>query len=223
MTVVTTRPEAPLRRGRRRPSRPSGDEREQAILATAERLLADRPFHAVSVDDLARGAGISRPTFYFYFAAKDDVLLTLLDRTVQAARRTRDEAFARIPEDPARRWAEAIRAFFVTWSRHWDLIRSASEAQAHSPAVAELWGQVLDGVVDETAAAIESERARGAAPAGAPARDLAVCLNRMNEQVFFTSLAGKSPAVSEDRVLEAVVPIWLAAIYGGRITAARPG
>jgi TetR/AcrR family transcriptional regulator, ethionamide resistance regulator len=43
--------------------RPSGDEREQAILATAERLLENRPFAAISVDDLAKGAGLSRPTF----------------------------------------------------------------------------------------------------------------------------------------------------------------
>ena len=44
------------------PTRPSGDDRELAILATAERLLAERPLAAISVDDLARGAGISRPT-----------------------------------------------------------------------------------------------------------------------------------------------------------------
>ena len=49
----------------RRPVRPSGDDRELAILSTAERLLAERPRSAISVDDLARGAGISRPTFYF--------------------------------------------------------------------------------------------------------------------------------------------------------------
>ncbi|MCU1616028.1 MAG: regulatory protein TetR, partial [Frankiales bacterium] len=65
-------------RGRRR-ARPSGEDREAAILATFERLLAERPLSAVSVDDLARGAGISRPTFYFYFPSKDAVLLTLLD------------------------------------------------------------------------------------------------------------------------------------------------
>ena len=74
----------PPRRGRR-PARPSGDDRELAILATAERLLAERPLAAISVDDLARGAGISRPTFYFYFPSKDAVLLTLLDRVVAEA------------------------------------------------------------------------------------------------------------------------------------------
>ena len=74
MTAPASDPRTP--RGRRA-ARPSGDDRELAILTTAERLLAERPLSAISVDDLARGAGISRPTFYFYFASKDAVLLTL--------------------------------------------------------------------------------------------------------------------------------------------------
>ena len=37
----------------RRTSRPSGDDREAAILQTAERLLAERPITDISVDDLA--------------------------------------------------------------------------------------------------------------------------------------------------------------------------
>src|SRR5947209_215272 len=71
-------------RGRRAP-RVSGDERERAILQTAERLLGERPLRDISVDDLARGAGISRPTFYFYFASKEAVLLALMDGLVEEA------------------------------------------------------------------------------------------------------------------------------------------
>src|SRR3954447_4189877 len=72
-------------RGRRTP-RATGEERERAILQTFERLLEERALHEISVDDLARGAGISRPTFYFYFASKEAVLLTLMDRLVEQAR-----------------------------------------------------------------------------------------------------------------------------------------
>src|SRR5258708_6704778 len=54
----------PAPRGRRG-TRASGDDRERAILPTAERLLEERPLGEISVEDLARGAGISRPTFYF--------------------------------------------------------------------------------------------------------------------------------------------------------------
>jgi TetR/AcrR family transcriptional regulator, ethionamide resistance regulator len=54
----------------RRSARPSGDDRELAILTTAEQLLKNRPLADISVDDLAKGAGISRPTFCFYFKSK---------------------------------------------------------------------------------------------------------------------------------------------------------
>jgi len=58
-------------------ARPSGESRELAILATAERLLSERPLAEISIDDLAQGAGISRSGFLFYFQSKEAVLLAL--------------------------------------------------------------------------------------------------------------------------------------------------
>src|ERR1700761_155353 len=78
-------PDAPARGRGRRAARVSGEERESAILATAERLLGERSAQQISVDDLARGAGISRPSFYFYFPSKDAVFLALIDRLVAEA------------------------------------------------------------------------------------------------------------------------------------------
>lgn len=66
-------------RSRRTTSHRKGDATERAILDTAERLLADVPLADISVADLARGAGISRSAFYFYFGSKNDVVLALLD------------------------------------------------------------------------------------------------------------------------------------------------
>src|SRR6201993_2800040 len=86
----------------RRASRVTAQEREAAILATAERLLEDRSPQEISVDDLARGAGISRPSFYFYFPSKEAVFLTLIDRLVEQASGGR-EVIERIHEDPAAR------------------------------------------------------------------------------------------------------------------------
>ncbi|GFG72644.1 hypothetical protein MBOT_00090 [Mycobacterium botniense] len=115
MTGPAVRP--PPSRGRRS-ARPSGDDRELAILATAERLLDERPLPDISVDDLAKGAGISRPTFYFYFASKEAVLLTLLDRVVTEA----DTALERLIESPPghreEMWRIGINVFFETFGSH---------------------------------------------------------------------------------------------------------
>jgi TetR/AcrR family transcriptional regulator, ethionamide resistance regulator len=192
----------------------SGEAREQAIVTTLRTLLAERSFHAISVDDLARGAGISRPTFYFYFAAKDAVLVTLLEQLVGEAQRAPDQALQRLETDPAEAWRQAIGAAYGMWSANRDVIRAAAAARTSDPEVRRLWADLVAFFVDVTAAAIEAERARGRAPAGIPAGELALCLNRMNEGIFAASLVAGEATLEPDRVLPAVVDVWLRAIYG---------
>jgi AcrR family transcriptional regulator len=198
----------------RRTTRPSGDDRELAILATAERLLATQPLNAISVDDLARGAGISRPTFYFYFASKDAVLLSLLDRVVDEADAAMGDAFGRPVTGPREGWRRAITAYYETFAAHRGLTLAWAEARSTSAEVRELWAAVFEGWVRRSTAAIEAERDRGAAPPGVPARDLAVALNSMNERVLYATLSGDGPAVAESEVVEVLLGVWLSAVYG---------
>jgi TetR/AcrR family transcriptional regulator, ethionamide resistance regulator len=204
---------SPTSRGRR-PVRPSGDDRELAILTTAERLLAERPLSAISVDDLARGAGISRPTFYFYFASKDAVLLTLLDRVVTEADAATDAAFDGRASGVREGWRRAITAYYDTFRAHRALTLAWAEARSTNGEIRELWAQVFEGWVDRCAEAIESERHRGAAPAGPPARDIAVALTSMNERVLYATFTGDGPAVAQDGAVDVLLEIWLRAIYG---------
>lgn len=202
----------------RRVRKATGDDRERAILATAERLLEERALHEISVDDLARGAGISRPTFYFYFPSKDAVLLTLLDRMVEEARGRMGEAVERFAEDPPRWLRQGITAIYETFRSHRAVTVAGADALATSPAARELWSRVMEGWVQLTTTVIESERARGAAPAGVSARDLAIALNWMNERVLLSTFAGHAPAVDEENVLDVLVSAWLGAIYSGAAT-----
>jgi AcrR family transcriptional regulator len=197
----------------RRAVRPTGDDRELAILATAERLLEQRPWREVSIDDLARGAGISRPTFYFYFRSKDAVLLTLLDRVVEQADRASHNVLARPPEDAAQAWRGCINAFYETFRAHRAVAVACADARTTNAEVRELWSKVMDNWVERTAAAIEAERARGAAPPGRPARDVATALNLMNERMLHSTFAGEAPAVAEPGVVDVLLEVWLRAIY----------
>ncbi|WP_346618778.1 TetR/AcrR family transcriptional regulator [Blastococcus montanus] len=198
----------------RRPARPSGDDRELAILATAERLLGQRPLAAISVDDLARGAGISRPTFYFYFPSKDAVLLSLLDRVVAEADTAMREAFGSPAAGAREGWARAIAAYYETFRVHRALTVAWAEARSTSDEVRRLWSTVFEHWVQRSATAIDAERARGAAPPGLPARDLAVALTSMNERVLYATFSGDGPAVAEADVVEVLLGIWLPAVYG---------
>lgn len=204
---------APSTRGRRARGF-SGDDRERAILATAERLLGERPLSEISVDQLAKGAGISRPTFYFYFTSKEQVLLALFDRVLVEARSQRGDALLRLAEGAEPGWRDAIGAFCEAFSAHRSIASAAVAAQYTSPAVKDLWSQVMEEFVAEVTKAIESERRRGAAPEGIPARDLATSLNWMVERVLFTTFSGQTPAVPEERLLDTLVPIFMSAVYG---------
>ena len=198
----------------RRSARMSGDDRERAILTTFERLLEERSWHEISIDEIARGAGISRPTFYFYFASKEAVLLSLFERMLAEAAASRGNALERVAEDPAAQVREGLSAFFEVFRDHRAVTLAGVDASASSAEVRELWAQVMEAWVRETTVAIEAERARGAAPDGAPARDLAISLLLMNERVMHGALAGHSPAVDEESVVDTLVAIWLNAIYG---------
>jgi AcrR family transcriptional regulator len=202
-------------RGRRAP-RATGDDRERAILETAEQLLEERSLGEISVDDLARGAGISRPTFYFYFPSKEAVLLTLLDRMVDEARTEQGDVLERIADDPAARLREGLAAFHKTFGEHRAVTLAAAAARITHAEVRALWAQVMETWVAEASEAIEAERARGAAPPGLPARELAIALIQMNERVLYASFAAETPSIAEDDVIDVLLGIWVRAIYGAQ-------
>jgi AcrR family transcriptional regulator len=203
----------PASRGRRS-SRPSGDDREAAILRTAERLLEERSLTEISVDDLARGAGISRPTFYFYFPSKNAVFLTLLERVVEEANVALDGVADKLPEDPAKGWRIGISAFFEAFGAHRAVARSGRSALVLDSEVRDLWSTLMQKCVDNTAALIKSERQRGAAPDTIRAEDLATFLNLMNERAMQAAFNEERPSVPDERVVDTLTHIWVTSIYG---------
>lgn len=202
-----------LPRGRRS-ARPSGDDRELAILATAEQLLEDRPLGDISVDDLARGAGISRPTFYFYFPSKEAVLLTLLDRVVNEADSALQALADRLETGRDDMWRTGINVFVQTFGSHRAVIRGGQGVRAINSEVRRLWSAFMQKWIAHTASIIEAERERGAAPRTLPAVELATALNLMNERALSASFLAEEPSVPEANVLDTLVHVWVSAIYG---------
>jgi AcrR family transcriptional regulator len=205
---------SPVRNPRgRRSTRPSGDDREAAILATAERLLDDRPFSEISVDDLAKGAGLSRPTFYFYFSSKDAVLQALFQQVITEADSVFERHAQNPPTDRNAAWRSGINVFFETFVKHKGVTRAAHEVRASNPAVRDLLATFMTKWIDSTAATIEAERAQGAAPATLPPRELATALNLMNERALFASFVEEQPSIPKEQLLDTLVHIWVTSIY----------
>ncbi len=63
-----------------RKRRLSTDARREQLLASGARLLAERPFDEVSIEEIARAAGVSKGLLYHYFPTKKDFLIAALER-----------------------------------------------------------------------------------------------------------------------------------------------
>src|SRR3954468_5307653 len=63
---------------------PPASKRE-AILRAAIDVFADRGYFNAQVADVARAAGVAAGTVYLYFRSKDDLLISIFERTLREA------------------------------------------------------------------------------------------------------------------------------------------
>ena len=204
----------PAPRGRKKVPK-KGDLRQEAILETLERLLADRSIAEVGVEDIASGAGVSRSAFYFYFESKHAALAAavgqLRERIFEAAagffRRT-DEA----PEAAVRR---SLAGVAEIWSAHRHLLGAVVESAVVDPGVRTLWHEWVDAFVGAITTRIEEERAAGTASEGPPsARSLATVLAWSNERNLYVAHLGTPSKAETDALVDALTTVWVSAIYG---------
>jgi AcrR family transcriptional regulator len=201
------------RAARRRTPR-KGDLTEQAILDTAERLLAERPLSEIAIDELARGAGISRPSFYFYFESREAILRALSERMSEALYRSSQVWLRRADESPAEAIRRALEANVVLWREHAPVLRATLQASERDAELRRFWDDVWRRFVDATAEQIERERAAGLAPPTPAARPLASALITMNHQSFYQASLSRRPAKAYRELVDVLVTVWLRSIYG---------
>ena len=65
--------------------RMSGEERREQLLDVTKEIVGEQGFHAVSIEAVARGAGITRPVVYGHFGDLPGLLEAMVDREAQRA------------------------------------------------------------------------------------------------------------------------------------------
>ncbi len=63
-----------------KPTRLTGPQRREQILDVTKAMVGERGFHGISIDAVARGAGISRPIVYGHFDDLAGLLRALVER-----------------------------------------------------------------------------------------------------------------------------------------------
>jgi AcrR family transcriptional regulator len=209
VTVGRAALSSPRRRG---PAK--GDLKEKAILETCERLLGERPLRDITVDELAAGAGISRPSFYFYFESKDAVLRALVEDITDEMYRESERWLERSDDPPAEIALRSIEASARLWQEHGPVLRAANQTWGAVPGMRAFWEDMMGRFVEQSARTIRDERRAGDAPGGPDPEALAKALIWMNERCFYTSSLGLGPALTEEELVPTLTAIWLRAIYG---------
>ena len=58
------------------------EQKRKNIQDIATKLFVEKGFENTSTRDIAKAAGISKPTLYYYFDSKEDILFKILDEVI---------------------------------------------------------------------------------------------------------------------------------------------
>lgn len=94
---------------------------KQRILETAERLIGERGYEAVSVDDIVADCAVAKGTFYHYFKAKDELMVYLTftpyEHMEKNAEKNRSLPFLRRLRAFLGDWFDMVDKFNLNFSR----------------------------------------------------------------------------------------------------------
>ena len=90
--------------------------KRDAILRAATDVFAERGFFNAQVADVARAAGVAAGTVYLYFRSKDDVLVSIFERTMREALAEGRAAVADV-RDPRQRLQKLARLHLARLGR----------------------------------------------------------------------------------------------------------
>jgi AcrR family transcriptional regulator len=193
---------------RRRRRTPEAAQRE--IVEAAEALLRERPFRELTVDEVMRRTGLSRPSFYVYFKDRHELILRVVDHLRTDLLGVANRWYESLGGGPAI-LREALDGVVSVYGTHSTVARALADASVDDPEVEAAYGEMLNGFVQVTAEHIEQEAAAGHLTAGDPT-ETAKALVWMTERYLYHSFA-PIRRVPPGRVQDTLAVVWTRALY----------
>lgn len=142
---------------------------EERLQLALERLLArGLTITAISIDALAREAGIARATFYLHFRDKGELIARLIARVEDEVVGAGGLWFVHAEDARFEDLRAAMARFFETYMRHHAILAAAAETAPYDSQVATLHKRMLERFVGESAQAVKRIVASGRAHPGLP-------------------------------------------------------
>lgn len=184
-----------------RSARVPADEARDRIVEATGRLLRDRRFRDLTIDDVMTEAELSRTIFYRHFSGLHEILLGMLDSLLSAV-------VAEAEGDPDDRGMlrRQLALVVATMREHGPLMLALDEAAHHDHAVEAAYRAWIDHTVAVSAELIERGVERGHTPP-MPVHDVARALTAMNAS-YMLELVARDPDFDPDAALEALWTVW---------------
>ncbi|OHV40580.1 hypothetical protein BCD49_08420 [Pseudofrankia sp. EUN1h] len=200
---------------------PPPAELRSRLLAALEGLLAHRRFDAVSVADIVRAAGVSKASFYFYFASKQAVLAELVR---QAVRRGHEAAHpwtdpdADGLSDPMEGLRLGITDGARLWRENAGVLMAIVDSWGSDDELRVLWLDQMNTFTEATVTRIEADPAALRHLGGADIRATAAGLTWLGERLYYLAAAGVAPFDDPDVLIATLINAWTTTLYGRSAT-----
>ena len=194
----------------KRPTQRSEHTRD-AILAAALELVWEKSFHDLTVGEVMARAGQSRPAFYQYVRDLHEVMEALLLGLQQDIFEAAAPWFSG-EGDPKALLTASLEGLVRVCYDLGPVVRAVSDAQVSDERLAATYAQFL-GKFDKAVAARIRQHQRDGWIASFEAYPVAVALNRLDAAMMIHAF-GRRPRAKKKPVLDALVRIWSATLYG---------
>jgi AcrR family transcriptional regulator len=175
-------------------------------------------FRDLTVDDIARSAGVSRPAFYTHFSDKEEVLLVAVEEVSRQLYEMADRWWHGVGP-PAERVRRAIEGVVSVYAGEAGLLSIAAEVSTYDDEVRALWLDIAERFIEATVDHVRSEQEVGLIPRTLDPRSTAESLFWMAERCCYMYL-GRGERTPK-QVVKGLVPVWVAALYPGVIPAGQ--
>lgn len=203
---MTTRPDVRKRHAEQR------EATRRRILDVARGLVEDRPWSEVSIDDVTKGAELTRTAFYRHFADQQALLLALLEDVGLQLGAVADPWESHAGEEPVEAARGALRDLTRIFHEHGRLLRAIADESTRNRDVEALYhGQLGDQLIAASAKRIAAEVAAGRSTVQDP-EEVAAALIWMNER-FLQARFGRHPLGDPDRAADALAEVWIRTVY----------
>jgi AcrR family transcriptional regulator len=134
-----------------------GPERKAQLLKVARKVFGTKGFHGVSMDDVAREAGVTKPILYDHFSSKEALYLALLDADAESLEHRIRDALA-APTGNRERIRASFQAYFDFVDEHAEGFRlMMQETVGTDDVFRSNVGKVRDHIMNEVSALIVRE------------------------------------------------------------------